>query len=94
MRYKFRAECVEDVYNFLSQLGGRTRNDIIDFYIARTPPYRDVDVVIDIDTMDRKELKEALEEVIDGHVMLETFEVEELEYKGKPYSMDKEKHGS
>ena len=76
-KYKFRAECISDVYAF-AEAATITKLDI------RTDPHiPDVEVYISSD-LSLSQLREIASEVPDGHVMVQSINTKKL-YTGERY---------
>lgn len=75
--YKFRAECLTDVINAIKNFGENQYKLTIEV----ESPFPDA--VVEMETeMSQEEIHEAMAEIEDGHVMLETLATKE-EYTGE-----------
>jgi hypothetical protein len=81
--YKFRAECIHDVWRFLDKISrdSITQLSITPVEINPGVFVPDVEVEITTETL-FKEIHKILRGIVDGHVMSETIQLKEL-YTGE-----------
>lgn len=76
-RYKFRAECLQDVVDFINLTIGKIQN----LEIYHDPDYPDTRLTFDT-SLDKESLLLIIDKIEDGHVMSDTLELLS-EYTGK-----------
>lgn len=69
-RYKFRAECLQDVVDFINLTIGEIQN----LEIYNDPDYPDTRLTFDT-SRDKNYLLSVIKKIEDGHVMAETLEL-------------------
>ena len=81
--YKFRAECIHDVWLFLDKISRDSITQLAITAVEINPGIFIPDVEVEITTATLfKEIRKILRGIVDGHVMLETIQVKEL-YTGE-----------
>lgn len=74
-KYKLRAECLEDIYNFIKKLGETSHTALGTFKVSPciVEGLRYPDCVLEFkSSLTMNEIKAILKTIPDGHVMLET----------------------
>lgn len=79
MKYKFKAECQENVDELMNKLSDKQA--VVD-QIIPDEYLPDVEVLISLGSLTLSELRDAMREVEDGHIMVQTLAPEES-YTGK-----------
>jgi len=77
--YRFRAECLQDVIEFI--YGSIREIGFKKYVLTQKTPFPDVEVELEAD-MEIEDLRDELRRVPDGHVMVQTLSLKE-DYTGK-----------
>lgn len=72
-KYGFRAECLDDVFEFVTAVAERTR--IIDLHVKQDPIFPDCDAWVVVD-LSLKKLKRIAFDIVDAHVIEESIGVD------------------
>ena len=72
-KYWFRAECLDDVFEFVAAVAERER--IIDLHVKQDPVFPDCDAWVVVD-LSLKKLKRIAFDIVDAHVIEESIVVE------------------
>ena len=83
-RFKFRAECIQDVVDFLETLPG---DEIVNYSISgKANPFPEMECIIELTTFNLMEVRSIMREISDGHVMEETVQLEK-NYTGERHNV-------